>query len=41
MLDEYHSPEPSNFNYAQINSLPVTNQEMQLATRNDPILSKV
>jgi hypothetical protein len=36
---EYHSPEPSNFNYAQINS--VTNHEIQVATRTDPILSKV
>ena len=37
---EYHSPELSNFNYAQINSLPVTNHEIQISTRNDPILSK-
>ena len=38
---EYHSPEPSNFYFAQINSLPVTNHEIQVATRTDPILSKV
>lgn len=39
--NENTSSEPSIFNIAQINSLPMTNQEIRTATHNDPVLSKV
>ena len=39
--DSVSSQDASLFNIAQIDSLPVTCQEVQGATRNDPILSKV
>ena len=35
------SPEPSIFNISQLEALPVTAAQIEAATRNDPILSKV
>ena len=35
------TPETSIFNICQIQSLPVTSQEVEIVTRNDPVLSKV
>jgi hypothetical protein len=38
---EGHAPEASIFQLTQIDSLPVTHQQIQLATQRDPVLSKV
>ena len=35
------SDEPAIFNVSQLESLPVTSQELRTATRTDPVLSKV